>query len=113
MVTPLSTQFLSQLETISTTHERQKALLLVDRLIAGLEKHKQELISSISLKEEELIQKNAQGPKIKKTKKIFKCDVRRCEKVYSTKYALKRHMNVHLDKKEHLCHICGSRFNLP
>ncbi len=44
MVTPLSTKFLSDLETISTPHERIKALSLVDRLIADLEKHKQELI---------------------------------------------------------------------
>lgn len=36
-------------------------------------------------------------------KKLFKCDIRDCQKVVSTKFSLKRHILKHLNKKPHKC----------
>lgn len=39
-------------------------------------------------------------------KKLFKCDMKGCEGLFSTKYSLKRHNLIHANKKKHVCQIC-------
>ena len=40
----------------------------------------------------------------------FRCTVRRCKYSYSTRYDLKRHMEVHRGNKSHKCKTCGLGF---
>ena len=46
-------------------------------------------------------------------KKIYKCDVKRCDKTFSTKFSLKRHILRHLPTKKHVCPHCQKSFCLP
>jgi uncharacterized Zn-finger protein len=45
--------------------------------------------------------------------KWHKCDFRDCEKLFSTKYSLKRHIMKHSNKKRHICKHCQKGFTLP
>lgn len=45
-------------------------------------------------------------------KKKFKCDILNCDKVFTTKYSLKRHMKIHKVKKEWICSKCSKHFSL-
>lgn len=48
-------------------------------------------------------------------KKVYKCDKRECEKTFSSKFSLKRHILKHLNKKPHKCshNGCNKAFSLP
>lgn len=46
-------------------------------------------------------------------RKIHKCDIRDCEKLFSTKYSLKRHIMRHTNQKRHICKHCMKGFVLP
>ena len=46
-------------------------------------------------------------------KKVHKCDIRGCERVFSTKYSLKRHIIKHANKKLYVCKYCNKGFVLP
>ena len=45
-------------------------------------------------------------------KKHFRCDIKWCNQVLSTKYSLKRHLLKHLDCKDFVCKTCGKKFCL-
>ena len=45
-------------------------------------------------------------------KKLYKCDIRECEKLFSSKFSLKRHNLIHLNKKNHICKHCPKAFSL-
>ena len=49
----------------------------------------------------------------KRPKQKFICDFYKCERIFSTKYSLKRHMLVHNQKKKYKCKHCNKRFALP
>ena len=46
-------------------------------------------------------------------KKLYKCDMRECEKLFSSKFSLKRHYMKHANKKQHTCKHCQKAFVLP
>ncbi len=46
-------------------------------------------------------------------KKVHKCDLKGCERLFSTKYSLKRHIIKHADKKSYKCKHCPKAFVLP
>lgn len=46
-------------------------------------------------------------------KKVYKCDVRECEKLFSSKFSLKRHNLKHINSKKHICSHCQKAFSLP
>lgn len=46
-------------------------------------------------------------------KKLYKCDMRECEKLFSSKFSLKRHYMKHTNKKQHTCKHCQKAFVLP
>jgi KRAB domain-containing zinc finger protein len=46
-------------------------------------------------------------------KKVFKCDTRGCERLFSSKFSLKRHNLTHLGQKNHICKHCNKAFVLP
>lgn len=46
------------------------------------------------------------------SQKLFRCDVMACDKVFKTKYSLKRHMKIHKIKKEWQCKKCHKQFAL-
>lgn len=48
----------------------------------------------------------------KKQKKLFICDITGCERVFTTKYSLKRHCLIHINEKPLKCQYCDSRFRL-
>ena len=43
----------------------------------------------------------------------FKCDVKRCGRVFRRKFSLKRHYKSHFIKKALACKFCGKTFSLP
>jgi uncharacterized Zn-finger protein len=51
-------------------------------------------------------------PVSKGVKKRFRCDLVECEKIFSTKYSLKRHYQKHYTKKKYKCKFCEKCFNL-
>ena len=46
------------------------------------------------------------------TKPIFICEFKNCEKIFTTKYSLSRHMQVHFKKKKFACKECKKTFSL-
>lgn len=46
------------------------------------------------------------------TKPIFICDFNKCEKIFTTKYSLVRHMSTHLKKKAFKCKECDKTFSI-
>ena len=48
-------------------------------------------------------------------KKVYKCDMKECQKLFSSKFSLKRHYLIHLKVKPHKCsHAnCTKAFSLP
>ena len=55
------------------------------------------------------------GPKNQKRQKTFKCDIRRCNATYTTKYALRRHIEAeHYKWKNFICteRNCNKSFSL-
>ena len=45
--------------------------------------------------------------------KMFKCDMKGCDKLFSTKFSLKRHIMIHVNKKNFVCSVCQKPFVLP
>ncbi len=46
-------------------------------------------------------------------KKLYKCDIRDCEKLFSSKFSLKRHNMKHFNNKIYVCRHCKKAFVLP
>ena len=46
----------------------------------------------------------------RKVKKLYKCDT--CNKIYTWKYELSRHMNMHTKEKWYCCNVCNKQFYL-
>ena len=44
---------------------------------------------------------------------MFKCDMSDCEKLFSSKFSLKRHIMKHTNQKKHICPHCQKGFVLP
>lgn len=42
----------------------------------------------------------------------FICDYKGCDKIFNTKFSLKRHLLVHSQKKDLECRHCGKKFAL-
>jgi len=46
-------------------------------------------------------------------KKVYKCDLKDCEKLFSSKFSLKRHNMKHFNNKKYKCDHCKKAFVLP
>jgi KRAB domain-containing zinc finger protein len=46
-------------------------------------------------------------------KKLYKCDIKDCEKLFSSKFSLKRHNMKHFNNKKYVCKHCKKAFVLP
>ena len=43
---------------------------------------------------------------------MFICDYKGCDKIFTTKFSLKRHILVHSQRKPLECSFCGKKFAL-
>ena len=44
---------------------------------------------------------------------VYRCSAPNCDRVFKTRFALKRHFLIHSNEKNHSCPLCGKRFSLP